>query len=298
MSGFILARAGGGHSFGGFSGGGGGGFGGGGFSGGHGGFFPIFFGGGLGAGGVTLLVIIVLVVLAVGISAARRRQQPLEPPLPDEGLSGMPAWTPPDAHPAQDSVPQGLETIRQHDPDFDQSAFLSGVERGFFLIQQAWSERKPELSRQVMADGIWAQHKSQIEGYINDGKRNVLDDLSVGSATIVSATSDQSYDTITVRFLAACADYDVDDKSGKIVRGDRKVRQWVEDWVFQRSSSATTKRDGGTLQRHCPNCGAPLEADLAGVCQYCRAPVMSGDYDWVLTRIDQVAGAFGSVAGG
>jgi hypothetical protein len=28
--------------------------------------------------------------------------------------------------------------------------------------------------------------------------------------------------------------------------------------------------------------------DLAGVCHYCRAPVMSGQYDWVLTRIDQV----------
>jgi hypothetical protein len=24
------------------------------------------------------------------------------------------------------------------------------------------------------------------------------------------------------------------------------------------------------------------------VCSYCKAPVMSGDYDWVLARIDQV----------
>ena len=38
----------------------------------------------------------------------------------------------------------------------------------------------------------------------------------------------------------------------------------------------------------CPNCGAPLDLDLAGICKYCRAPVMSGAYDWVLTRIEQV----------
>jgi len=61
-----------------------------------------------------------------------------------------------------------------------------------------------------------------------------------------------------------------------------------EDWVFQRSSQATTKPDGGTMDQKCPNCGAPLDLDLAGVCKYCRAPVMSGQFDWVLTRIDQV----------
>jgi hypothetical protein len=58
--------------------------------------------------------------------------------------------------------------------------------------------------------------------------------------------------------------------------------------VFQRSSHATTPSGGGTLEQHCPNCGAPLDLDLAGTCKYCRAPVMSGEYDWVLTRIDQV----------
>ena len=66
--------------------------------------------------------------------------------------------------------------------------------------------------------------------------------------------------------------------------------QWSEDWVFQRSSAATTKADGGTMQQRCPNCGAPLNLDLAGVCHYCKAPVMSGSYDWVLARIDQVLG--------
>jgi len=29
-----------------------------------------------------------------------------------------------------------------------------------------------------------------------------------------------------------------------------------------------------------------------GVCSYCKAPVMSGNYDWVLTRIDQVQTAW------
>ena len=302
MSAVLFARAGGGHSFGGYTGGGGGG----GFGGSGSGFhlhgfgFPIFFGGGFGGGSVLVLVIIVGIIVMLGVGAARRRSQPLEPPMDDEGLTGLPAWPAPPGttEPAADRVGEGLAAIRAHDPAFDQAGFLAGAERAFFLVQQAWTERKPELSRQVMADGVWAQHKAQIEGYLADGKRNVLDDLSVGSATITAATSDQSYDTVTVRFLAACADYDVDVASGRVVRGDRQVRQWREDWVFQRSAEATTRGDGGTLQRRCPNCGAPLETDLSGVCPYCRVAVMSGKYDWVLSRIEQVAGAFGSLTGG
>jgi len=46
------------------------------------------------------------------------------------------------------------------------------------------------------------------------------------------------------------------------------------------------------MAQHCPNCGAPLDVDLSGVCSYCKAPIMSGAYDWVLSRIDQVMPAY------
>jgi predicted lipid-binding transport protein (Tim44 family) len=193
-----------------------------------------------------------------------------------------------DAVASASPVADGLAEIKAHDPAFDQDGFLADVQRAFFVVQEAWSERKPDTSRRVMADGLWQQHKVQIEQYVNEHKRNVLEDLAVGNETVISAHSDQTYDTVTVRILAACADYDVDDQSGKVVRGNRRVGQWQEDWTFQRSAQATTKPGGGTLSSKCPNCGAPLDVDLQGVCKYCKAPVMSGAYDWVLARISQL----------
>jgi hypothetical protein len=167
--------------------------------------------------------------------------------------------------------------------------FKSSVERSFFVVEEAWSELKPDMSRRVMADGLWQQHKAQIEGYVNNGTRNVLDGLAVGRVDVMHASSDDKVDTITVRILAACADYDVAVASGKVVRGNKHdMSNWQEDWTFTRSSDATTKADGGTMQKKCPNCGAPLDLDLAGVCKYCKQGIMSGKYDWVLSRIDQV----------
>lgn len=197
---------------------------------------------------------------------------------------------PPDAGPTSSEA--GLAAIAAHDPRFSREIFLQQVQRTFFVVQEAWTQRRPEMSRQVMADGLWQQHRVQIQGCIDGHKRNVLEDLSVGSLSIIAAHTDANYDTITVRVLAACADYDVDDRTGKVVGGDREVEQWMEDWTFQRAASAQTPAAGGTMTEKCPNCGAPLELDLSGVCRYCKAPVSSGSYDWVLARISQVPRAY------
>jgi hypothetical protein len=188
------------------------------------------------------------------------------------------------------SLAEGLAEITAHDPAFDATAFVSGCERAFFVVQKAWSDREPGLSRQVMHDGIWQQHKFQIEQYVSSQRRNMLDNLAVQNAVVVALDSDTSYDSATLRFFASCADYDIDvsNDKHKVVRGNKAISEWAEDWLFQRSSTAVTKPGAGTLNQKCPNCGAPLDLDLAGSCKYCKAPVMSGQFDWVLVRIEQL----------
>lgn len=303
----MIARAGGGHAFGGggshYGGGSSGGgsyYGGGGY---YGGGYGSGFGGGLGgiglllallAGGLPLLLLVI--VISAAMRAFTRGSRPMPPAAQwdDSRPVGAPQTTGEALEgtavgAAGGALEEGLAEIRSHDPGFDDGVFVTRVERVFFIVQQAWMELKPEMSRQVMADGIWQQHRAQMEGYRSRNQRNLMDGLAVGRVTLLAAHSDQRYDTITARILAASADYDVDAATGKVVRGDRTVRQWSEDWLFQRASTATTRPDGGTMEQRCPNCGAPLDVDLAGVCGYCHAPIMGGAYDWVLSRIDQIS---------
>lgn len=302
----IATRGGGGHSFGGGGsshsfGGGSRGFHGGGYYGGGG------YGGG-GGGSIFGLIIVLLVVALViffvmgKASRGRRRSrgedyQSFDQQPPTWSGDDRPAMAsvsgdlfPGSQVPATANPEKGLSAITEKDPNFNRDEFISLIERAFFLVQEAWCDRKPELSRRVMADGIWNQHRSQIEGYVNSHTHNVMDGLAVGSVTITDAHTDGRYDTIKTRIIATSADYTVDDTSGKVVSGHKDVEPWQEDWTWQRSSSARTPADGGTLTRNCPNCGAPLDVNLSGECKYCKAPVMSGQYDWVLTRIDQVFG--------
>jgi predicted amidophosphoribosyltransferase len=38
---------------------------------------------------------------------------------------------------------------------------------------------------------------------------------------------------------------------------------------------------------NCPNCGAPLKVNSTGICEFCSGKITSGEFDWVLSLIEQ-----------
>jgi predicted lipid-binding transport protein (Tim44 family) len=180
----------------------------------------------------------------------------------------------------------GLATIRSEDPSFDPEAFRGRVQQAFFALQQAWQERDLDSSRPFMSPGLYLGWSSQVQQLIELHKKNVLEGLRVDGIDVVKVMHGQAFDDVTVRVAATCADYEVDEQTGKLIFGSRSPSQFVEYWTFQRSvGTQTTGRS--ILDKVCPNCGAPLEINQVGECRYCRAAVTSGRFDWVLSRIEQ-----------
>jgi hypothetical protein len=65
------------------------------------------------------------------------------------------------------------------------------------------------------------------------------------------------------------------------------VREYSEDWTFQRSVGVATSNKPGTLENIRTNCGAPVALTQIGECRYCKAVITSGKFDWLLSRIEQ-----------
>ena len=282
LSAHAVERAGGGHSSGGGSGVSSGG-------GSTGAGYHHFYGTGTGIGGGGIVFVLFLAVFGLRFFRGRRRTGAVIPLQPNRWVAPDQGW-----HSQLPSEPQldgGVAAILAHDPAFDETAFLADAQRTFFIVEQAWSERKPELARAVMADVLWQQHKAQIDGYKSAGKTNVLEDLTVSNMTVIDAGSDVSWDTIIVRVDAACADYDRDDRTGEIVRGDNQVTPWQENWTFQRPSKSVTSAPPLGSTGHCQSCGAPLDDNLGGTCRFCGTAVTGNPTGWKLVRITQVTGS-------
>jgi hypothetical protein len=155
----------------------------------------------------------------------------------------------------------------------------------FDELQAAWSTLNWERARPHETDNIFQMHKYWIDAYQRQGLRNALDQCRITSLQPVKIKEDAFYNAITLRLWAEGFDYTVD-VQGKVVSGSKtSLRRWSEYWTFIRNRQA--KPTPARVDLNCPNCGAPLKVNATGICEFCNGKITSGDFDWVLSRIEQ-----------
>lgn len=179
-----------------------------------------------------------------------------------------------------------LAGLKERDPGFEQEAFLELARQTFLTLQQAWTEMKWEKARPLETDDLFQQHHYWIESYRRMGYRNVLEDVQVTDIQFSQVSTDPYFEGITVRIFATMKDYTVRANDGRVLSGSpNQIRKFSEYWTFVRRAGVTSKQRDAA---RCPSCGAPLDkVTHVGVCEYCQAKLTRGDFDWILSRIEQ-----------
>ena len=150
-------------------------------------------------------------------------------------------------------------------------------------LQHAWTSRDWKLARPLETDALFQMHRYWIDEYSRQRVRNVVDDYTIDMVDVAKVTSDAFFDAITVRLYASGRDYTVNDATGVIIGGSPRVtKQWSEYWTFVRGRSAAPAG-----ARACPNCGGKLAEGQTAVCEYCGGKVTSGEFPWILSKIEQ-----------
>ncbi|HRI72046.1 MAG TPA: Tim44-like domain-containing protein, partial [Polyangium sp.] len=71
--------------------------------------------------------------------------------------------------------------------------------------------------------------------------------------------------------------------------GQSQAYYACERWTLQRAIGTRSRPPAKARALVCPNCGAPLEKTVHGRCMYCSQAVDSGQFDWVVERIEIVS---------
>jgi len=168
--------------------------------------------------------------------------------------------------------------------DFDWGRFQARVALVFGEVQKAWTERKWENARPFLSDRVFHSHVYWIQEYRRQRLINVLQNVKITSINPVKVVQDKFFSSITVRIYASMLDY-TQSEQGALISGDKtKPRVFSEYWTFIRGVVASPSKGG---DRNCPNCGAALKINVAGNCEFCTTRITSGNFDWVLSRIEQ-----------
>jgi predicted lipid-binding transport protein (Tim44 family) len=178
-----------------------------------------------------------------------------------------------------------LKELEQRDPSFTWKAFITRVERTFQEFHASWCAQDLTAVRPYLSDNLFELQRYWVHAYKSQGLKNQTKDASIVTVHLAKVMRDRFFDSITVRVFARCFDYTTD-ANGKIVGGsDKDLREYTEYWTFIRGVGAkgAPRTDG-----NCPSCGASLAGiNMAGACTHCNAKVTSGEFDWVLSRIEQ-----------
>jgi hypothetical protein len=264
----VLARAGGG---GGFSSGGGGG------------------GGGGGSGdGIALLFIlifqypyisvpVILLILAFSFFGGSKVNYSRQNSFIRRGLQRQ----------QPDTLENNLLKLLERDPDFTVGGLCDRIKKAFMLIQNAWSEMDMSKARAFISDGIFERFSLQLQIYQASKIKNSMSDMKVLSCEIVSAGSNDFFDSVDIKITASAVDRFINAENDKCVQGGSSPEVFAEFWTLLRRPGAKTKTDPGLLENCCPNCGNPLALQDKIECPSCKAIVNSGEYDWVLAEITQ-----------
>ncbi len=215
-------------------------------------------------------------VAAIALESRRERGPQLTGTTPERGTE-LPSIVDP-------AAPTRWAAIEQRDPALDWRTLEARIQTVFREMQVAWSTGTWDRARAYVSDNLFQSLSYWMQMYAQQKLRNVTENAGITKVEIVRVTTDAFFDAITVRLWASGLDYTLDAKD-KVVAGNKsKERAYSEYWTLVRGVS---RRGAARSDGKCPNCGAELKINMGGECEYCRAKITTGDFDWVLSRIEQ-----------
>jgi hypothetical protein len=180
---------------------------------------------------------------------------------------------------------QVFQQLSARDPALKEGDLLGRLSLIFGTLNKAYSELELEPARGFLSDGMFDYLRYWTDAYRAQGLRNVLEGTHITRTQRVKVQSDRYYDAITFRIWASGLDFTIDVRTNQRVSGSPdRPRAYSEYWTLMRAAGA---RGQTRFDANCPNCAAPLQVNMAGNCSHCSAHITRGEFDWVLSKIEQ-----------
>ncbi|MBQ9279439.1 MAG: TIM44-like domain-containing protein [Clostridia bacterium] len=181
-----------------------------------------------------------------------------------------------------------ISKIKDTDKDFDAKQFESWVENLFIKIQSDWSRNDWSDMLRYESANLYEMHSSFIKDYINKNQRNIVEVRKVNWVYLKDFRQDNEKDVIDVYLQASMIDYIIDNKTNKVVLGDKStkhINSYQLTFIRKKGLSGAKTADGDI----CPSCGAKIHIGEVGKCEYCGALVTTSNRYWVLSGMERIS---------
>ena len=176
-----------------------------------------------------------------------------------------------------------LQDFREYDHNFDETSFITKVNNIVIKFFNSITLNEIDKVDHFVADKVFETGKRIIKDAESKGCVHMFDEFNIRNSSInnINVTSDGYFIQVSMELLYM--DYLIDKNTGSVVSGNNNMRTSHNMvMTFKKNRNATDQ----TLVRTCPTCGASLNTNNTGICEYCHTVYDQEDHDWVLEAID------------
>jgi hypothetical protein len=147
--------------------------------------------------------------------------------------------------------------------------------------------------RSYLADPLFAELSRTVANARTQHHHNLIENLNVRAIHVVEAAANERGQSLVVHFDIVYRAKSFDEAK-QVLADEGNDARHAERWTFVRAAAARTPTVGNVTASRCPACGAPVALTQLGECRYCKAAIISGKFDWVVSRIEQEDGEAGA----
>ena len=177
-----------------------------------------------------------------------------------------------------------IEELQKYDKDITRATFLTKVDHIFIMLLSAIMENDLSSVKHYLSEDVYNYFDELVESYKRDKVIRLFDEMNVKYTDIVDYNVTDDELNIIVNLTSRYMDYFIDE-DGNFASGINDHRIELEHKItFTKKLKA---KDLGELRR-CPSCGHSLDINASGLCPYCGQTIDMSEYDYIITKIDNI----------
>ena len=176
-----------------------------------------------------------------------------------------------------------MDELMRLDKKFNQEMFISKANNIFVMLHTAIMLDDIDMVSHFISDEVRQKYQQELIGLKQKNLKKMYDELNVKTTSIKNISINGEIATIDVEIISRYMEYLIHKETGEFVRGNNKSRvEKTNNLIFRKN--ITSNYEG--VLRKCPACGASIDINANGKCNYCKTIFNAEDHDWILISME------------
>ena len=168
-------------------------------------------------------------------------------------------------------------------PNFDIEEFNFKAYQIFYDVQMAWMNFDYDKLKELLTDELYNNYVMQLDALKLKNHKNTMKGFELIDSYIIDLKEENGKYIAKVYLNVSFYDYIENSNTGVILRGasNRKINNtYILTYI-------RTKEENSEINI-CPRCGAPVEGNSTGICEYCKSKLINETHGWIMSEKQKI----------